>query len=249
MQETISHAPVPEPVLAPNQFELSAPRNAQGERIGTGAMVEPLRPGLSGETVRAAILKTLFHAGRTMQAPRGVAEQAENRTGQSFVTEQERAQFAARGQETETPVPTQRQPDAETSQLLQVDNQQTERALAAARSALNSEAAAQRGTARPQPQDKNEGAAQAAKSKVQKEPETETITIRSVKDGHVIGSFVAPKNATSAELNRAAQAAGLDYEIRPSWTTLHGLGIHARDIGAALKKAWQAATPPEATQK
>src|SRR5437868_589798 len=110
MAETLSHAPVPEPVLAPGAFELKVPRNAQGERIGTGAIAEPLRPGLPGEAARGAILKALFRVSRNMQAPRGVAEHTAHRTGHSFVTEKERAMAAS-----------QRQPDAEPTELAQAD--------------------------------------------------------------------------------------------------------------------------------
>src|SRR3989442_10565968 len=138
MSETMSHAPVSEPVLAPNQFELSAPRNEKGERIGTGAIVEPLRPGLPGETVRGAILKAILRAGRTMQAPRGVEEQVVNRTGLGYVTEQERRQFEARKQlGTQKPAAEQGS-GAQSPQLMEADKQQTERALDATRSALKS---------------------------------------------------------------------------------------------------------------
>jgi hypothetical protein len=47
----------------------------------------------------------------------------------------------------------------------------------------------------------------------QKDPEMETIVLRSEKDGRVLVSFEAPKNATRTQLNQAAQAAGLDYKI------------------------------------
>src|SRR6266568_2668919 len=99
MTEAMQNPPMLEPVLAPGAFELSVPRNAQGERVGIGAIAEPLRPGLPGETLRGGILKALFHAGRSMQAPRGVAEQPVNRSGLGYVTERERAQLAARAQE------------------------------------------------------------------------------------------------------------------------------------------------------
>ena len=64
------------------RFELPVSADAKAARV-TGAMVEPLRSGLPGETVRGAILEALFRAGRRMQAPHSVAEQ-------------ERAQFEAR---------------------------------------------------------------------------------------------------------------------------------------------------------
>src|SRR2546428_4536333 len=94
--ETMTHAPVPKPVLAPNQFELAAPRNEQGERIGTGAILEHGRlGGAATETVGGTLMKAFTRTTRPMQTPRGVAEQAEKRTGHSFVTEQERAMAAA----------------------------------------------------------------------------------------------------------------------------------------------------------
>src|SRR5712692_5450733 len=129
MSETISHAPVPEPVLGSIQFELSAPRNEKGERIGTGAIIERGRPGASSERVGSALLKAIIRATRPMEAPRGIAEQAANRTGYSFVTEQERAMAAARQQEAQAPAPAQSQPAAETTQRLQADRQQTEQKL------------------------------------------------------------------------------------------------------------------------
>src|SRR5438270_488315 len=84
MKETMQHPPVPEPVLAPGAFELFVPRNGKGERIGTGTIFEPLRPGLPGETVRGAILKAIFRACRSIQEPEGyqvrLAEQQRQRS-------------------------------------------------------------------------------------------------------------------------------------------------------------------------
>lgn len=241
------HQPVPEPVLAPGAFELSVPRNDKGERIGTGAIVEPLRPGLPGEKVRGTILKAIFRAGSSMQASRGIlAEQAEKRTGISYVTEQERALPAARKQETQALAPAQSQPDIETTQLLQADKQQTERALAATRSALNSEAAAQAEPVKPQPQERNEEAKQPAGAKA-KETETEPVKFYHAKDGHLLFTLQLPKGGkyTTADVNRAARAAGINYTYSPAWTP-GGWRMRGRDIWQAIKKAVLTEAPPSA---
>lgn len=248
MTEHMQHPSVSEPILAPNQFELSVPRNSQGERIGTGAIVEPLRPGLPGETVRGAILKAIFRADRSMQALHGVAEQTVNRTGLSYVTGEEQAQIEARKLQ-RTQVSTAEQgSDAQHTQLVEADKQQTERALDATRSALQS-LAAQTESERAQPQDRNEEAKQPAESKAQvSEPETEQLFVGGKKgEGGV--PITVPKNYTSEDITRAMQAAGFEgYRFSPSWT-LHGLGIHGRDIWRAVKKARQASASHAPTQK
>ncbi len=247
MSETISHAPVPEPVLAPNQFEIQVPRNDKGERIGTGAIIEHRRP-MSAETVGGALLKALSRATRRMEEPRGsvsVAEHAKKHTGLSFVTEQERTQFAARTQqERQTPAVAQVQPDAETTHLVQADRQQTEQKLDATRSAIKNMAA------KPQPQDKNERAAQPAERKAQKEPETTEVYLRD-KKGNTVETLTLPKNYTRADLTRAIQSLGgkfADYEAVYDWKTPQGLRTLFKDMWKATKKAWQASAPPEAQQ-
>ena len=202
----MQHPPMPEPVLAPGAFELSVPRNAQGERIGVGAIAEPLRPGLPGERLRGSILKAILRASHSMQAPRDIAEQ-------------ERAQFAARAQEAQASTSVPRQPNAEATQLAQADRQQTEKALDATRSALKSEVAAQGEPAKPQPQDRNEGAKQPADKKEKKpQQETELIHFYSRRDGHELFALQLPRKYTTADVNKALKATGINYTYSPEWT-------------------------------
>jgi hypothetical protein len=213
MSETISHTPVPEPVLAPNQFEISVPRNLKGERIGTGAILEYRQPGRSSGRLSNELVRALFHAVSPTQSLDRLAEQAERRTGKGYITDQERVQFTSQ---------------ANQEALVQADREQTQMKLDVTRSALQHEVAEQ-------------------KVKEQ-EQETETIVIRSLDGSQVIGSFTAPKNATRAELNRAARAAGLDYRISPFMSSMNAVGTRGKGMWLVLKHAFQSITPPEAHQ-
>jgi hypothetical protein len=221
-----------------NEIASTIPRNVKGERIVPGAILEQRGRPFSGENVGSAIMNALTRATRPLEASRGsisVAEHAEKRTGLSFATAQEKQAAAVRIQERQA-----------------ADREQTQQKLNTARSELQRVTAAQAEHAKPQQRQSrtNEASQPAERKAKEQEPEMETITIRSVKDGHVIGSYTAPKNATQAELNRAAEAAGLDYRISPLRTALNkfSIGISAKDLWKAWEKAWQASEPPEATQ-
>lgn len=213
------------------RYELtsSIPRNERGERTGTGAIFEQTGRGLFRERVSGAVINALLRTGKIIEVPPEGGEQAINLSGASNDTEQSS--------------------NTEINQLLRADEQQTTSSLKATRSALEREVAAQEEAAKLQPQDRNEGVKKPAGQKtVEPVHETETIIIRSLDGKHVIGSFTAPKNATRAELNRAAKATGLDYRVSPLLSTMHGFGTQGKGMWLVLKSAFQAISPPEVQQ-
>lgn len=251
MSETMQHPPIPEPVLVSGAFELSVPRNAQGKRIGTGAIAEPLRPGLPGETLRGTTLKALFHAGRSMQAPRSLSEQTVNREGLGYISKHEQAQFETREQQGIQATSATQESDAQLTQLVEDDKQQTERALETTRSALQNPATKQAETAQPKHQDRKEEVMQPAEAKAQRlEPEIEQFYLRSRSDGSLI-PITLPRNHTLKDATQAIRSLGgnfSDYEAAYTWTP-RGLYARFKDMWQIIKKVFEASAPPAALQK